>query len=410
MRSQSTLSGFIEALGRAKEKSPEWRAVLAGMATLRACEAVLDVDIAPTEMYDRACMELTTIADLPVRRLLTGLLVVANPRLAISHEERRFKMATRLTAYGELLHSCAQWSQAIDVFEAVEYFAMHDVESLVYGTYRLSFAYRMARRLDEAERSYKRLIEIAERHQNTNMILEVELGLAKVVMTHGDMPRAEGLVTTVLDRAVELGARSVCGKAHTDLAFIAGVRLNPTGVLTHSHKAIAYLSDRDEIHRALVNIAVAMREREQPDVSRMVSDWLLEHAEESDIRAHALLNRYHLAVDAHDWLRTPFLRRDLGDIASRSAQFAAELYEVIAIEFATLGDWDRALHAAERMLSIAETERLEESIIGADEAIKEIRRKHIPVRFNFRPSPPRLPEEKNAVAAVALAITAFCHA
>lgn len=107
---------FFEALGALPGGSPEWRAALAGLVTLRYLDAWADSGVAPADLTtERKAVEdaISVLpAHVPERIFLAGLINVSTR----DRERDLTRVVSLLLAYGRALQHRCSWGLAADVF------------------------------------------------------------------------------------------------------------------------------------------------------------------------------------------------------------------------------------------------------------------------------------------------------
>ena len=105
----------------------------------------------------------------------------------------------RLFAYATCLEKRAELTLAADVYETIVRFGDEELDSAIVidSHLRLGYCQRMSGKLDDAEAAYAMAGKIAKRRKETARVLRSRIGSAIVVMTRGNLPKAEELLASV---------------------------------------------------------------------------------------------------------------------------------------------------------------------------------------------------------------------
>ena len=368
---------FFEELGRMDESEAGWRAVSAGLVTMRlvdrwiAAGSTARVDAWSVSAVREAIekVEKTT----PIRRILTSVVDVMVACTAADMHA----LSPRLMAYGQALEYEAKWSLAADVYTVIGLHtdALNDADLAVSASLQLGFCLRTSGFLDEAAAAYARASELANASNDLCGIVRGHMGDAKIAADRGNMPRAESILDAAIEQARAYGLDDVRSRALNDRAFVAGQRGQHDRVIRFSYDALSLSKSQRERDRILTNIATAFRYIGLLDVARDAHLVLASTAQEQFIRWNSALNLLDLAAQQGSELQFDRYRREL-EGADLSPQLRATYllyvgrgyclfhqsslgiaYLEKAVEFAAGHRLNQLVFEAEEMLSVAKREQ-----------------------------------------------------
>lgn len=234
-RSQTATQGlkhlaFFEAVGESEENSSKAHAATAGLLILRLIDHWMlagPVMVEPESVSVRSVRHAIMQLDVrdPSREVLLGLINTMQTVRAVDMQP----VLPRLFAYAGCLEKRAELTLAADVYATIARLAEEDFDGdlLVDSLLRLGYCQRMLGTLNEAETSYETAGKIAKRQKETARALRSQIGVAIVVMTRGNLPKAEELLADIAgestaSRCVEeasnaLHVRSVAAQRRGDL-------------------------------------------------------------------------------------------------------------------------------------------------------------------------------------------------
>jgi tetratricopeptide (TPR) repeat protein len=379
--------GFMAHLGALDERHPSYRHLVAGLLVIEIATYSRNRKVLDVRGAEFARRRASAVTDIQTRTWLLSILANADPNRPGYPQT----LDRQLKVYGVALHQRGCYGPAADVFAITADAPNADPETRMQAMYWRAFGARLLSKLDEADMGYSVLRNFAERHGDKHMELEAILGQAKVAINRGNIPDADEILNRALKMAEHSGDGAIGGKAHIDLAYVAGVRRRPADVIEHSRLALRWLETRMDRDRALRNIAVASRELGRADDSARIAAWLAKNAEELDERIGALTLMYNLAVDAGDFAAAGCARADIARMPL-TPKLAVEFHEGQARHFAAEGRFAQATRAAEKMLEIAEEHSLNEYIFRGDVALLELKARRVPAIYEFRPAAAKSPD------------------
>lgn len=191
---------FFEAVGEAKENSPNAHSATAGLLLLRLIDhwvlagaVMVEPESVSVKSVRNALMKLEP-SD-PSREVLLGLINAMQTVREVDIQP----VLPRLFAYAGCLEKRAELTLAADVYGTIARLAEEDFDGdlLIDSFLRLGFCQRMVGALGDAESSYVTAGKIARRQKETARGLRSQIGVAIVVLTRGNLPKAEELLTQI---------------------------------------------------------------------------------------------------------------------------------------------------------------------------------------------------------------------
>jgi tetratricopeptide (TPR) repeat protein len=401
------------------EGEREWRALLAGLVTLRLADRRLGHSEGEVSHTPRLAPANGWTADIPPAVIEAARSAVADvdDREAVALPLRDLcRSATavvtsdipqQLLAYANALHADSRWPLAADVYRMVLRLAdsprldgTFALQSLVPHVYdRLGRSLRMMGDVDGARAAYQVGREVARGIGDLIAEQLIRISQAKVLMHVGNLPAAGAALDDIIRDAMDaktpphaLGSvtehtasSALCGisdhlnalaLAHHDRAVVAS-RQRDFNLAAEEYYA-AWRGYRGPAHREAVcaDFAESLAEMGRFDAARDALTLLYRVAHSREVRLLAATNLLELAVlDQREDLFDVY-RRTLRD-AARAATLPAE----VAAKFALyegrgeirFGRRDAALSAFERALELATVHRVHEVTIRADEALAALR-------------------------------------
>jgi tetratricopeptide (TPR) repeat protein len=406
---------FFRALAALEghEGGSEWRALIAGVVTLR----LADRRIASAEDGIRQTPQLVSESgftpDVPpdvieAARTAAGAVddqdAVARPLRALVQSAGAVvasDLPERLLAYGNALHADSRWPLAIDVYRMVLRLAAAPhpdgapaVQAFVpYAYDRLGRSLRLFGDLDGAITAYEAGRRAAYRLGDGYAERLIHISQAKIPMHLGNLPAAAAALDAIIRDAAASpeAARRPAGRgrpmsvrgrveiialARHDRGLIATLQHDFNLAAEHYFAAWQSYRDPDRRQRVWADLALNFAEMGRHDVAREAFLVLYATARCREIRLIAATNLLELAVlDGHEALFENY-RRILHE-AERSGSLPAEVAAKFALYegrgHARFGRSDEARLAFERALAIATRHRVNEVTIRADEAMAALR-------------------------------------
>lgn len=373
---------YLEALADSEEDTPQWHAVTAGYATLQLFDLWMEGErsaVAPSllEIHRvRRRLELVEAGD-PVRRCLMHL-VEAMERSTASSEsaEQRLRIDSAgriLAAYGKLLQYESSWSLSRDVHETLIDYArsVDDEERLLDSMLMVAFCHRMLGQLDEAREAYARLREAAEQAGSEQYLLLSELGFAKLAVARGNLPAAAGMLDRILEETSAGEHGSVRAKALLDRARIATQLGDHATATVLGHQAFESSTDPFDRDRILLNIGLTLTHMGLWAEARDAYLVACATAQEVTVRWMAQINLMELAYLDNNEILFEQNRRAVANVPL--PPYVETVYhETHAHGLCVFGRIDEAKEAFLRMLDVASRHGLNEFVLKAESALKDV--------------------------------------
>ncbi len=411
---------FFRALAALQgyEGGSEWRALIAGLVTLR----LADRRIASAEHGIRRRPQLVPESgftpDVPrevieAARAATGAVddqdSVAGPLRELVQSAGAViagDLPERLLAYGHALHADSRWPLAADVYRTVLRFAAAPqpdgapvVQPFLPHTYdRLGRSLRMMGDLDAARAAYEAGRAVARILGDDKAEQLIRISEAKILMHVGNLPAAAAaLDAIVLDaKAAKVSAqplsKGTAGQKRD--AEAASDALNVVALAQHDRAAVATLQHdlnfaaelyysawrayRDPVRRerVWVDLALNFAAMGLRDIAReaLLAVYAGAHRRETQLIAATNLLELAIVDGREDLFETYRLAlRQAAGAATLPAELAAKIAFYEGRGEARFGRLDAATAAFERALTLAELHRVNEVTIRSDEALAAIR-------------------------------------
>ncbi len=413
---------FFRALAalEGQEGGSEWRALIAGLVTLR----LADRRIASAEYGIRHRLQLVPesgfTADVPAEVIeaahaATGAVddhdSVAGPLRELVQSASAVianNLPERLLAYAHALHADSRWPLAADVYRTVLRVAaapqadgVSVLQAFVPHTYdRLGRSLRMVGDLDGARAAYDAGCRAADMLGDEHAERLMRISQTKMLMHLGNLPAAAAALDAIIRDAraaknstprvrptytgdnLDAGSGdpsdflNILALAHHDRGVVASRQGDFNVAAEHYYAAWRGYRDPDRRERACADFAQSLAEMGLYDAARDPLLLLYTGAHRREIRLIAATNLLELAVLEH--------REDLFESYRRTlhqAERAGVLPAEVAAKFALyegrgevrFGRPVAAATAFERALELAALNRVHEVTIRADEAIAALR-------------------------------------
>lgn len=368
---------FFEELGKMDETDPSWRAVSAGLVTMRLVDqwiadgpSASRVDSWSVSGVREAIAQVAETT--PIRRMLSAIVdVMVGSRAVDLHA-----LMPRLMAYGQALEYEARWALAVDVYELIVAHANPDEDAdIVVSAYiQMAFSRRTMGDLDGSARAYAGASHVAHAAGDIIGVLRGRLGDAKIAMAKGNLPQAEQILEETIERAGANGLDDLKSRALNDRAFVAGSGGRHDRAVRYSYAALELSKSPRERDRILINIATGLRHLGLNGASRDAYLVLVATAQEQYIRWMSELHLMELAAFDHMELQFDRYRRDL-----ESADFTPQLRVTYLIHvgrgYGALGRSELGIPYLERAVELASTKALNHLLFEAEGALAEARRR-----------------------------------
>ena len=401
VRSERTLRHlpfFIE-LSRLRESDEAWSTTTAGLVVLRLVDAWIEEGpsaVAADAWGPRAVR--TAIDEIrartPVRSILSGVV----DAMAGAKTVDIGKVAPRLMAYARSLDFEGKWQLAIDVYQTVvaHVHPVHEPDLAIDANMRLGYCGRMVGDWDLAATGYGQAGQIAEREGDLMGVLRSQIGVAKLALAHGNMPRAESMLDETIERAGEHGFSELRAIALHDRSNVAHARGDYERAVRLAYEALDGISVPSARDRVLADIASAFIGLGIRSAARDAYLILAATAEEQYSRWWSTLSLMEIA--ALDRCEPVFdqYRREL-EQAPLPPQLAATYLLEAGKAHDIFGNFEEARSLMEEAIEVASAHQLHQLVFQAEACLKQL-------LGGARRVPPPVPSEPAGVAPVVEAL------
>jgi hypothetical protein len=308
---------YFDLLGSLDENGPEWRATLAGLLVLRLVDWQLESNAwqAPTdwmavESIRRAVMEVSE-GD-PIRATLLNALDTAS-----GENVERGEVSRRLMPYGRALNFNGRWALAADVFATVDRIAGPRVDPrlVIEANIALGAASRRLGNWDTSAHAYAHAAYIANTVADEAGLLQAEVGVANTHIARGNIPAAEALVDSVVEKARAERFEAVLGLALHARATVAHQQGHFGDAVRFGYDALEATSDGTARDGILADIAAAFTGMGMHDAARDGHLIVAVTSQSQWVRWQATLNLMELAaIDGQEQVFDDYARQ-LADAA-----------------------------------------------------------------------------------------------
>jgi len=308
---------YFNLLGSLDENEPEWRATLAGLLVLRLVDWQLESDgwQVPTdwtavESIRRAVMEVSE-GD-PIRATLLNVLDTAS-----GENVERGEVGRRLMPYGRALNLNGRWAPAADVFATVDRIAGPRVDPrlVIEANIALGAASRRLGNWDASAHAYAHAAYIANTVADEAGLLQAEVGVANTHIARGNIPAAEALLDSVVEKARAGGFNAVLGMALHSRTTAAHQRGLFADAVRFGHDALEATADPTSRDGILEDIAAAFVGMGMHDAARDSHLIVAVTSQSQWVRWQATINLMELAaIDGQEEVFDNYAR-ELGEAA-----------------------------------------------------------------------------------------------
>ncbi|MFI5232365.1 MAG: hypothetical protein ACHQSE_07625 [Gemmatimonadales bacterium] len=215
---------FFEAVGESEENSSKAHAATAGLLMLRLIDhwilagpVMVEPESVSVRSVRHAIMQLES-SD-PSREVLLGLINTMQTVREVDIQP----VLPRLFAYAGCLEKRVELTLAADVYATIARLGEEDFDGdlLVDSFLRLAYCQRNMGVLADAEASYATAFKIAKRQKDTARALRSQIGTAVVVMTRGNLPKAEEMLAAVVEESERTDCVEVRANAYHSHSVVA---------------------------------------------------------------------------------------------------------------------------------------------------------------------------------------------
>jgi hypothetical protein len=307
-RSRTTTLGlkhlaFFEAVGEAKENSPKAQSATAGLLMLRLIDhwvlagpVMVEPESVSVKSVRGAIMQLD--ATDPTREVLLGLVNTMQTVREVDIQP----VLPRLFAYAGCLETRVELTLAADVYGTIARLAEEDFDGdlLIDSFLRLGYCQRMLGTLSDAESSYATAGKIAKRQKETARALRSRIGIALVVMTRGNLPKAEQLLIEVANESERVDCAEEHARALNVQASLAYRRGALGGAVRLAYQALCRTTAASERDLILGDIGGYLIMMDRFDAARDALMILEATGATEIVRLNARVNMVALGARAGD--------------------------------------------------------------------------------------------------------------
>src|ERR671926_1661783 len=363
---------YFEALAHMSESSADWRAISAGLVTLRLVDAWVSEGthvVAAHARGLRAVREVIAAIEVgnSARALLTSVVdsMVAAPTVRVS------VVAPRLMAYARGLQFDGHWTLAADVYRTVIAHSqpVEDADVVVAANMQLGACLRVLAEWSEAAIAYTTAGQIAALTGDVMNVLRARLAEANLAMDRGNLPQAEAILDETIRGATEAGQAHIRAMAIQDRGIVAQHRGDLELAVRLGYEAVNGFRDQVARDRAMVDLAAAFLRMGLRSAARDANLILAATAQEQYTRWVATINLMEIAsLDGSEPVFEQY-RRELAS-AHLPAVLAAYYHYHVGQGFRLFERFEAAKAALERAIEVAARYRLNEVLIKAEQSLK----------------------------------------
>lgn len=215
---------FFEAVGESEENSSKAYAATAGLLMLRLIDhwilagpVMVEPESVSVRSVRNAIMQLES-GD-PSREILLGLVNAMQTVREVDIQP----VLPRLFAYAGCLEKRAELTLAADVYATIARLGEEEFDGdlLIDSFLRLGSCQRTMGTLNEAEASYAVAGKIAKRQKDRSRELHAQIGLANIVMTRGNLPAADEMLTQIAMESEHAQCFEAASKALHERSVVA---------------------------------------------------------------------------------------------------------------------------------------------------------------------------------------------
>ncbi|MDQ6886401.1 MAG: hypothetical protein M3068_03815 [Gemmatimonadota bacterium] len=366
---------FFEALVQLDESSPEWRAVSAGLVTLRLVDAWVSEGphVAAADSWTLRSVR-DAIAAVDQRTSMRALLASLVDAMTAAVPVRVSTLAPRLMAYARALQFDAQWSLAADVYQCVVSHAhpVEDADIIIAAHLHLGTCHRRNAQWQDAAAAFTIAGQVAGLRGDVMGVLRSRMYEADIAMDRGNFPQAEAIFEETITRARSAGNGEVIGLALHGRAGVAIRRGDYELSVRLGYEALNLLAEPAARDRVLSDLATSFLELGVRSAARDAHLILAATAQEQYVRWAATLNLMEIAaLDGREPVFEQY-RRELAD-ASLPAKMAAHYHLYVGRGYRMFQRLDAARASLERAIELAVRSQINDVLIIAERTLEEIK-------------------------------------
>jgi len=366
---------FFERLGTLEEGTPPFRAVSAGLVTLRLVDAwVMEgPQVADAEAWGTRAVR-DAIAAMDEGSSARALLTSVVDAMDVQPGPARVMLVTpRLMAYARALQFDGEWMLAADVYRTVLAHAhpLNDADSVITANLQLAACARTLARWDEAWAAYGNAGEVAALTGDVMNMLKARLGEGNVLIDRGNLPEAERIIDETIADAEQLGMRDVRSQALHDRAHAAHSRGDYDASAAMLYLALQDARAGTARDRVLADLAASFFEIGLRSAARDANLMLAATAQEQYTRWQATINLMELAAtDRYEPVFEQY-RRELA-AAALPPVLSAWYFFYMGQGYRMFDRVEQARASLERAMEIAEAHQLNQIAFHAEQALGDL--------------------------------------
>jgi tetratricopeptide (TPR) repeat protein len=295
---------FFKRLGESAPGTPHWRAVSAGLVTVRLVERCATRKDPLTRMPE--FREL-----LAVRRAIHGLdegdiqVALSDVIDAISADgsSTTEELVGALNVYGKQLEADGEWRLASDVFGLVVTCATARGEKspIPDAYFHVGLCRRKLGDLEGAHISYQAGREVAEGIEDAAGMLKLDIGEARIAIERGNYPEAEERLDSIIDSARAAEIPEIEARALHDQGLVAFKRERTEAAVRYYFDALRVYQTAEDQQRALNDIAQVLLEMGARADAKRAFETLFKTAVLQETKWAAAINLLEVAAYQNDW-------------------------------------------------------------------------------------------------------------
>ncbi|MDQ3697309.1 MAG: hypothetical protein M3373_04700 [Gemmatimonadota bacterium] len=365
---------FFEALASFQDDTADWRAMSAGLVTLRLFDAWLEEGpsvVAGDAWGLRAVREAIALIDRrnTHRALLTSVVdaMTAMPAAGIA------TVAPRLMAYGRAMQFDAHWPLAADVYRTVIAHAhpVEDSDVVVTANMQLGACLRMTADWSEAAVAYSTAGQIAALTGDIMNVLCSRVSEANIAIDRGNLPQAESILDETIGRAREARLEETAALALHARSHAAYQRGDHDRAVRLAYEALAGTRAPTARDRILGDVAASFIQLGLRSAARDAYLILAATAREQYVRWTATINLMELAALEHIEPLFEQYRRELSD-RDMPPTMAAYYHYYLAQGHRLFRHPEQARPALQRAIEIAAEFQINQVLFLAEASLAEL--------------------------------------
>jgi tetratricopeptide (TPR) repeat protein len=366
---------FFEALALLGEDTQDWRALTAGLVTLRLFDAWVEEGpsvVAADAWGLRAVRD--AIAAVDRRSTHRALLSSIVDAMAAATVVRIETVAPRLMAYARALQLDARWAPSADVYRTVIAHAhpVEDADVVITANMQLGACLRTLTEWQEAAAAYAAAGRIAATAGDIMNVLRSRVSEANIAIERGNLPHAEAILDETIARARDARLPETAALALHARAHVAHLRHEFELAIRLGYEALEGTREQMARDRILGDIATSFTELGLRSAARDAFLLLAATAREQYVRWTATINLMELA--ALDRIEPVFeqYRRELsgGDMPPA---LAAYYFYYVGQGYRMFDRPELARVALERAIEVASTHQISQVVFEAEASLGELR-------------------------------------